>query len=67
MTNEQLLEMTKFGHCHPFLTDSEAISRLAAELLRVRMIVQTQSPAYIVRGDRYIADWAKAILNGEDL
>lgn len=59
MTDKELLELTH--------NDCETISKLALELLRVRMIVKTQAPAYIVRGERYIADWAKAILNGEDL
>lgn len=65
LTNKDLMRMVKTGTYKPYEIQEEAIRGLARELLRVRLVVQSQAPACIVRGQRFLADWAISVIHGE--
>lgn len=58
LLNEDLMKMIR--------SEEELVVKLATELLRVRQVVKANAPAFIVRGQRYLPDWALSILDGED-
>jgi hypothetical protein len=65
ISNEELAAMVKTGRCAPYEIDEEAIRALARELLRVRLVVKEQAPAFVLRGQRYLPEWAIAVLHNE--
>lgn len=65
LTNKDLTRMVKTGSHKPYEIQEEAIRGLARELLRVRLVVQSQAPACTVRGQRFLPDWAISVIRGE--
>ncbi len=65
LTNKDLTRMVKTGSHKPYEIQEEAIRGLARELLRVRLVVQSQAPAIILRGQRILPDWAISVIHGE--
>ena len=65
LTNKDLMRMVKTGTHKPYEIQEEAIRALARELLRVRLVVQSQAPAIIIRGQRMLPDWAISVIYGE--